>query len=325
MERPNLFEHARSELTQDAFLAWLLSWADPKYESIDPPLHEAGRRFVELLLGRADLTDCPIRGSVTVHTQSHRVDILAEIGDDLVILIEDKVDAGIHGDQLARYSTWADESFTGRTVVSVLLTVGELSSLKAAEEAGWAILRRRDILQLLRRHAPETGNAIFHDFLTHLEQVDSAVRAYSCTPPAEWGWRAWTGFYQELQSRLDSARWEYVPKGDFLALYWGDWAVGESSVYLQLQRSELAVRVSVHPNADRRLLRDGLVAALMGSGESDDLQRPSRLGIGNTMAVAVLPEYRRTGPDGLVDVDATLELLRNTARLVGEKLAGIRP
>ena len=37
--RPNLFTYATAELLQDAFLCWLLAWADPSYRATDPTLH----------------------------------------------------------------------------------------------------------------------------------------------------------------------------------------------------------------------------------------------------------------------------------------------
>lgn len=32
MEKPNLFSIATKELSQDAFITWLLQWADDKYK-----------------------------------------------------------------------------------------------------------------------------------------------------------------------------------------------------------------------------------------------------------------------------------------------------
>ncbi|NEX23727.1 hypothetical protein G3480_26250 [Thiorhodococcus mannitoliphagus] len=46
-DKPNLFAFATSELSQDAFLAWLLSWADPKYAAFDPPVHQCAARLVQ--------------------------------------------------------------------------------------------------------------------------------------------------------------------------------------------------------------------------------------------------------------------------------------
>ncbi len=39
MEKPNLFSYATSELSQDAFIAWLLAWASPEYQTVDKELH----------------------------------------------------------------------------------------------------------------------------------------------------------------------------------------------------------------------------------------------------------------------------------------------
>ena len=40
MAAPNLFAFATSELSQDAFICWLASWADPSCRSLDAPMHE---------------------------------------------------------------------------------------------------------------------------------------------------------------------------------------------------------------------------------------------------------------------------------------------
>ena len=59
---PNLFDFATSELSHDAFIAWLLSWADPAFE--DEPLHSFSRSvlfdFINMiLLGKTGL-DIPV-------------------------------------------------------------------------------------------------------------------------------------------------------------------------------------------------------------------------------------------------------------------------
>ena len=49
MNRPNLFRIATSELSQDAFLVWLIQWADPSTMQYDPALCTAGQDFIRLL------------------------------------------------------------------------------------------------------------------------------------------------------------------------------------------------------------------------------------------------------------------------------------
>jgi hypothetical protein len=42
---PNIFTHATSELSQDAFLAYLIEWADPQYATDTTGMHRRGRFF----------------------------------------------------------------------------------------------------------------------------------------------------------------------------------------------------------------------------------------------------------------------------------------
>ena len=44
--KPNIFDIATKELNQDAFITWLLQFADIKYQSADPKLNEYGKIFV---------------------------------------------------------------------------------------------------------------------------------------------------------------------------------------------------------------------------------------------------------------------------------------
>ena len=38
--KPNVFDYATSELSQDAFLAWLFKWAEKDNEQYDKLLHD---------------------------------------------------------------------------------------------------------------------------------------------------------------------------------------------------------------------------------------------------------------------------------------------
>ncbi|MYD32112.1 MAG: hypothetical protein F4X01_11115 [Nitrospira sp. SB0661_bin_20] len=49
MERPNLFSYATSELSQDAFICWLLEWSLPQYRQTDTKLHECAVNFIRKL------------------------------------------------------------------------------------------------------------------------------------------------------------------------------------------------------------------------------------------------------------------------------------
>ena len=48
--RPNLFSIATKELSQDAFITWLLQWADDTFIQENSELCNAGKEFVKKLL-----------------------------------------------------------------------------------------------------------------------------------------------------------------------------------------------------------------------------------------------------------------------------------
>ena len=48
--KPNIFDYATSELSQDAFLCWLMQWANKSNKKIDAPLNNCAVQFVKKLL-----------------------------------------------------------------------------------------------------------------------------------------------------------------------------------------------------------------------------------------------------------------------------------
>ena len=50
MNKPNIFSIATKELSQDAFITWLIQWADKSCCEYDEQLNEIGRKFISFLL-----------------------------------------------------------------------------------------------------------------------------------------------------------------------------------------------------------------------------------------------------------------------------------
>jgi len=182
---PNLFDYATKELSQDAFLCWLLAWADEECRDADSTLHALGLSLLNRVLGLHGKAqrECV---TVRVHRQLLRADIVAEVGSDTVLLIEDKVHAGLHGDQLERYRREMEKEFGGRELLPVFVKTGDQSSYEEAERSGYRLLLREHILDLLRPWRDRTSNAIFADFLANLESREALVKSYATTPVAQW-------------------------------------------------------------------------------------------------------------------------------------------
>ena len=103
MRKPNLFDFATSELSQDAFICWLLSWASPEHKYADPDLHQAGSRLIRAFFQLHAREAPPAIETVRVERQPKHIDVLCIVNGTFHIIIEDKTGSSAHGNQLTRY------------------------------------------------------------------------------------------------------------------------------------------------------------------------------------------------------------------------------
>lgn len=332
---PNLFKFATKELSQDAFFCWLLAWADDACRAADISLHEIGCEFINLLLAEHDLA-MGDQGRVVVHRQYNYVDILVEVGDDLIVLIEDKVHAGIHGDQLTRYRDRIAEAFPGRRVAPVFLKTGDQARYDKVVEAGFKRVGRDKLLGFLRSACAVSKHPILHDFVAVLEEMEAAVQSFRSAPPASWeGSWPWIGLYTRLQAEFDDLNWQYTPNpsGGFLAAWWHgrSWtnpATGRTyDVYLQIEQGPLCFKIAVEDGPDKVGPRDAwrstLTAAAQRTGQTI---RPLHRKPGTWMTVARLDrsDWMQLAADGLLDLDGTVSCLRTAMGLVDEGVQTVK-
>ena len=140
MTRPNLFSLATKELSQDAFLAWLMQWAAPECRTDNPALCDIAADFVRHLIGLQGEPPTSI-STVKAGRQWENIDVWAEINDSHLIIIEDKVGTKLferskHHVQI----TPAGTSFvnTARKIID-LLESGALAARETADGLGGSL------------------------------------------------------------------------------------------------------------------------------------------------------------------------------------------
>jgi PD-(D/E)XK nuclease superfamily len=198
---PRFFDYATSERCQDAFVSWLIAWAEDRHSKINEPLHRTGVFFLNSLL---DLHQVPhpekyeyltIKQPYTIKIKRRyqddidiRIDILVVVNRDIVVLIEDKLEHVLHN-PLEDYLDFVGKKFTNRKLVPVYLKTGDPQPhhynnwrrcirlkmddrYKAVEKAGWKSFVRRDMLKVLK-YGMEQGveNDTFRDFYYRLSQM----------------------------------------------------------------------------------------------------------------------------------------------------------
>jgi hypothetical protein len=329
--RPNLFTYATSELSQDAFICWLAAWADPKWQNADTALHQIGLNFVVSMIHKVktDYDPASIK-TVNVKRQVEKLDILIEVNKDspddkLAILVEDKTHTSNHSDQLNRYYAQVKESgYTEDQMIPLYFKTGYQSKFDTL--GIFKTYLRKDFLTVLRTGIDaKINNAIYNDFLEHLEGIDALIKQFSTKNLNEWKNEDWIGFftilydsrhklYEPLQD--DGANWNYVanPSGGFFGFWWYFKGLTTKTFvpYLQLEQEMLCFKVMVEGEGDRRNARDEAHQKIQQAASqlNTTVGRPERMGNGKFMTVARWQGDYRVFSEGKLDMDATLMNLK---------------
>lgn len=271
----------------------------------------------------------------------NRIDVLALINDDIVLLIEDKVETDQHSNQIERYVETAKSKHPDRTVIPIYLKTGTASKASLPPEEKCGRFLRSDLLDVLREF-PDTGDTIVDNFREHLENREYWTRAYRTMPPKDWGRWECEGFYADLEELLQSLgpRWGYThnPAGGYLYFAFGGsrWSHDgyDFALYLQIEQGvRLTVRLrrlEASPKVRAPFMRETL-RLLKTASESDHFafSKAGTFRGGNSAAVADVgfstgepPGYLALNANDHVDMDATATRLRRVSAVVGKLAAG---
>lgn len=314
--KPNLYSFATKELSQDAFICWLLSWAAPEYRQVDPALHACGQGLVAALL-RKRLTSVPeVIHSVKVKRQYKRIDVICIVNDEYVILIEDKTTSNNSKHQLATYLELITKEFPPEsyTIVPIYFKTHDQSSYASVLKNLYEVFTRGDFLAVLTDGIKNgVSNEIFLDYFAYLGGIEERVQAYLTKPVADWksSVLVWVGFFKHIQSELGRGKWDQIPQ-QFMAFWWG--GHGDELVskrYLQLNQKELQIRISIKDESQRKALRSQWAKRVIQAAKVQGIEL-SRVKYreGKTMALAS-GSYLQVDKAGIVDMPATISYLRH--------------
>lgn len=324
--RPNIFDIATKELNQDAFITWLLQFADSKYKETDELLNECGKSFVyQLIRKQLPTFDQPIL-KVNAGRQWENIDVWAEINDKYLIIIEDKTYTSHHSNQLTRYKTTAEEWCIKNNYekpICIYLKTGNesQSSLNGIINEGFAIFNRVDFINLLEQFKT-TQNNIFLDFLERLTRIEKSNNEFEFKNIGDWNGADWQGFFQFLEKEISIVNWNYVnnPNGGFwnAVLNWEYWDIYPA--YIQIEQGKLCFKISTDPdelempeNVTRGDIRNKLHNLIISKAKElgfPNIRRPDRFGNGKYMTVAIVDRENWLGADSSkVDKKAVANLL----------------
>ena len=174
-KKPNLFDYATSELSQDAFLTWLIQWADKDYNKNDSSLNNCAISFVQELLGKESSY---IIETVEADRQWNNIDVWALVNNKYFLVIEDKKGTKEHSDQLNRYSEIAKNYYekSDIEIKLVYFKMEEQGKYSEIKEAGFSLFQRDKMLSILENYINLTEkskrNDIILDYYQNLDNLD---------------------------------------------------------------------------------------------------------------------------------------------------------
>ena len=339
---PRLFDYATSELSQDATLIWLLSWADPKYKDTNKYLHECAKELIRLFTNK----DANFKiTSITPWKQWESIDVWIEINDCIELIIEDKTSCSEHNDQLERYKKiaekWCKENnSTKKELHFAYVKTRSFNNIErdwVENTRKWKVFDRKDLLDVLTKYSSKITNDIFKDFYSYLYDLEQDELLFQKIPVTDWNGTQRIGFFKSIENSemLKGSSWHYV--NNRAGGFWCLWLPGFSSkqdnyyYYFQFVNQKLVIKISVEDckeNKNRSELRSLAISELESALSSDSilyesLKKPARYGNGMHMTIKEIDEkaWLETDDKNHIKLKETLNKLKNLQNELGRILS----
>lgn len=257
----NLFRYATSELSQDAFISWLLSHALKENINKNPLLTECALEFLHKIKRLEKVTYI-----TNILQQEDNIDVLVQ-GDGFEIIIEDKTYTNTHDNQIQNYlETRVNKVSDNTDVFCVLYKIIEQPHPEKGVDFEFT---RNILLDMFRKYRVKSDNLIFNDYVDFLEDIEAKTQSYINLPIQKWNDYAYRGFFVHLASKLNLSPywWGYVanPSGGFQCYSWNFITSDEldkigitdeylDELYLQIENDIIAVKMT--PGKDRDKAND---------------------------------------------------------------------
>jgi hypothetical protein len=328
--KPNIFSYATSELSQDAFICWLLTWAQKDYRDTDPLLHRcANDLLAELFKGKGHVLPTTIV-SFDILKQLHDADIFVIINNKFGIIIEDKTFTSQHSDQLPKYLELIgnDPVYKDLTLIPIYFKTGNQSNFTEVLGAGYDLFNRKDFLTILEA-AIQAGakNDILLDYYYNLKNIDQEFDAFQTKSLDRWNSRAWQGFFAEIQEQMKTGHWGYVANqtGGFQGFWWNFHNTNEYQLHIQLEEGKLCFKINIlnegtqSPSAQRNEWSKKIIES--GKAHHLEVKKPDRFGRGKYMTVAVLNhDYRHMDENQLINTVETIQFLKKAENVLNDAI-----
>ena len=253
----NLFNYATSELSQDAFICYLASFAIRGNDN-NKVLYRCALEFINLMLPENDkmiegefLDD--INDIKPICKQCKCIDVLIH-AKGYSIIIEDKTFTGMREGQIGDYrESLIKEGVLEGKIRTIYYKIIEQSG---SESVNFEFDRKR-LLELFSDYYDNANDKIFKDYVDYLRYIDDLVNKYIDEKTEDWKDEQYIGFFSHLKNDnvvkdgYWTVGWGYVPNpsGGFMGLWWCPllisnlYSMCKGVLYLQIEYNKIVLKL----------------------------------------------------------------------------------
>ena len=315
--KPNIFNYATSELSQDAFFCWLLEWANSIYDG--EKMNRISMKFINFIFDLAHFK--PLTNVKKIHikqqiriSNNRRIDFYAIINNEYVILFEDKVFSGEHDNQLTAYKEYSEKHFTDKKIISVYIKSDIVFSDERIfiNDNGYLLI---DIYTLIDLLEEIDINEVYNEYVIYLHERKDNYVSFLTNTVETWTNENWFGFIHYLNNYLDGSQFGKHYKGD--DTWWLILSMKEDNkecygVELQINSRDCIIKTSFEEadtRNDKLQYKELLIKDLKVYLKDYNIRPTGSYG-GKNMIVAYIDGYMAM-ENGLINLDKTLENLRD--------------
>lgn len=322
----NIFSYATGELSQDAFICWLMSYAMKDAEN-DVALRMCAQDFLRQFIPELSCEE-NIYISEIPQKQYKSIDVLLTVNEKYKVIIEDKTYTSEHDNQLSRYFDIVCEDYKNFTVKGVYFKTGFQSDLSAIKESGYMYFDRQAILKTIEKYADKTQNRIFRDYYEYLKNLNDEVEKFKTLSVEQWNWHQINGFYEYAKKNNKSDmnyNYGYVHNKD--GGFYGMWMYNGTYKYIQDDKYELYLQCEyvdgkfnicykASAQEDSQKINREIRNKFIWKKENDkwtdiamtnQFIKPTRFGTGKTVTLGVYSCEIHTYEDALNEIDRAID------------------
>ena len=183
MEENNIFEFATKELSQDAFICWLVN----SIKNGDKKVGEKGKSFLNYIFTKKGITVHKYE-TIEVLKQYKKIDILIIVNNKYFLIIEDKKFTGIHDEQIENYKNKIkkDKRYKEQIKDAKIITVYYKPYEELEEIYADVHIKRQDMLEKILIDDENIDNNIYIDYKKYLEEIENTVKKIREIPIKDW-------------------------------------------------------------------------------------------------------------------------------------------